>query len=249
MEKNKDLDLKILLVVLLSLILLIVGWAFGFYFGTEYAFDKCDRSNNEVIEEENNDKKELSDKEGISKLDINYLTIYILDNVLGHSGLDRINFESENAFEGINLLDNNDFKFYFAFLYGYKLYSNMYQVEVGYENGEEYEVTGGLAISVSDFEKIYNKIYGEEYKFNGVPSNNNYFVNTNDKIYGSIYTGYSSIYSFDFSKGVFDNNTIITNISRDDVDDIDYYVGTIKITYSNNTNGSLNITGIYINKI
>lgn len=246
-DKKKSYKVIVLLLVLILLILIGFG---GFYLGTK--FELKGTNSNEVKDEEKNtdddtskdDKKEenLSNKTGIRISDLDSINYINISEALDFSGLCS---NLEECTVTTNLLDNEEFKMVFAFEYGMKLYNNMYEYEKFYSNGQEVEVTGGAVINNDDFKYVYNKIYGIEINDSSVNLNSNYFVNVDNKLYGTYYTGLSEIVTFNISSVNARSGVVTSEIKNNENDSI---IGKIKVTYDENKNNTINLTGIYLSK-
>ncbi|MGN1337976.1 MAG: hypothetical protein ACI4WW_05845 [Candidatus Coprovivens sp.] len=237
----------------LIFLMFIGGSAYGgYYFGHKLGYDEGLKANNvtDSKEDSKDDNKEdpvvKEDANGINKIDLTNIDPYIIDNSLDLSNVSD-NVRSKEVVNSLskksNLINDKGFKIALAFALGFKLDKSKYDVDVIYDNGEEVEATGGVAIKVDNFASIYKKIYGEELDINSVPNSTKFNV-INNKIYGTLYTGYNSNVNFEIKESEINDGSVVAQMEQD-FEEYDLNIGSIKIEYKENSNGTIFINGLY----
>ena len=239
--------------IIIFLVGLLLSGGIGFFYGAKYmdsGNNKCGVSYTEEDKEKEEAEKPVpvtEVKEGLTKSELVMISNYIIDNALDYAniGSNEGNQNIYNNLNNINLLNNSAFKFVFAFTYGMKLDSTKYQYDVFFNNGVEEEVSGSSSITMQDYQLIYNKIFGTDY-VGSLPINVNEedYVIANSKVYGTTYTGYTSLVDFKLTESDINKGEIEKDIVKEEDQSV---VGTLKITFDENSNGTVNLTGLYLN--
>ena len=188
-----------------------------------------------ITKESTKTEEKVKDSNGIlTQSSLDKISLGIIDE-----SLSRVGILIEKDYNGVDLLQNQNFKFAFAFFFGRLEYADYYSED---SSVKDYE-SCGIAISFDNYKKVYKNIYGEDYTSNTIPDGTD-FKMTDKGIFGCIITGYGGRAKFE--KEASENGEYLAAIKA--VDDERGWIttGHMKIAYNAQKDGLLSIKKIII---
>lgn len=239
-----------LIVLLIVIITILISAPVGYFAGNKLLSDfKLKDDNTEKNNVDDNSKAYYLSANDIDKIKNLFPGFDCeLENILENAGYTGVETKLSNGtmidyitnnINNKDLLDDEKFKFAFAFHIGQALYYNQYNAS----NAE----SGTWSISVSNFEEIYKKLFAEDYSFELIPSGTKFELNNNE-IIGSIYTGYFNEFYFDLSEKDNSFTASIYNYNYEINNKGETYYGTINLNFDKDENGLYSIKHLYLNK-